>query len=559
MIPWQGDKAVFFTLHGMSENQLIDALLTSKPYFGPVMCALQGIPKRHAYMQALIELLSTENPGGPVKVLEVGSWAGGSAITWARAIQRYFGGGQVICVDHWQPYFDTTINTEPVYVKMNEAATTGLIYGLFLHNIRTSGVGHLISPIVGSSGEVLRALNKGDFAIVYLDGCHDLRIVQDDIKLSMDLVKEGGILCGDDLELQLSEVGAAEVATAVASAKDYVRSAMCDVFYHPGVTAAVAAAFGEASAWEGFWAMRKTAEGWIKVDLAGCAVVIPEHMSTGKFDATNAADDKEQLTTMIAQIADRISKDGVEPDSPGNCPQLIGAYRGFNIVRLNGYYYGVRQSLGEIDWSISGTELAKRYGESDFIRSRDATALIDGISLKDLLKYVEKLSSAIAESLLRQETVMDLLGRRIASLEQHMQRGAEHCQISEYHDYRLVRLRQDYCVAIRNDVEGWDETLSAEEMSVRYADAVIIRHSVDALCAQIDFNRVTQDSAREIAGLRAQLAEAIAGREKLHWPPWLFIGPYIRLVSKRWGRLGCHLSFTLLAASCLGFFLTILL
>ena len=177
----------------VTDSRLIECLLSDKPYFGVAMRALQGLPKRHAYIQATVELLSKENHTGPVEILEVGSWAGGTAITWAKAVQKYFGGGQVLCVDHWEPYFDTNINSDHVYKQMNEAAINKSIYGLFLHNVRTSGVNGVISHIVGNSRNVLPTLKKRNFSIVYLDASHEFSDVEKDIRLSMDLVRDGGI------------------------------------------------------------------------------------------------------------------------------------------------------------------------------------------------------------------------------------------------------------------------------------------------------------------------------------------------------------------------------
>jgi predicted O-methyltransferase YrrM len=392
----------------MASRRLMECLISHKPYFGPALRALQGVSKRQAYLQAVVELLSREKHAKPIKILEVGSWAGASAITWAKAVQKYFGSGRVVCVDHWRPYFDTRINSEPVYVKMNEAAIDGSIYRLFLHNVRTSGVGALISPLIGGSRNVLPTLKKDNFFIVYLDASHHFPDVQEDIKLSVSLLKEGGIICGDDLELQMSEVGTAELTKDVATDKDYVKSETCGIFYHPGVTRAVAEAFGEVSAWEGFWAMRKTKGGWTKVDLSGCKIEIPEHISTAELYPPVPSDDRKRLVFSINQIAEQLAK--AEQESGGlaqDVPKALGSYCGFNIVRLNEYYYGVHQSLGEIDWSLAYSDLVNRYGESALFRCSDKNAIIARISLNEILDYVEKLSSVIAEALLRQEAVLN--------------------------------------------------------------------------------------------------------------------------------------------------------
>jgi hypothetical protein len=258
---------------------------------------------------------------------------------------------------------------------------------------------------------VLPTLTRNHFSIVYLDASHEYRDVQRDIKLSMLLLREGGILCGDDLELQLSEMGEDELAEDVATNKDFVKSRRCNVFYHPGVTRAVAEAFGEVSAWEGYWAIRKTASGWQKVDLSRCHIETPQHIASVESAPTESSTEMERLLAMV---------DKIEKQSTGcqdqNVPQLISSYSGFNIVRFKGSFYGVRQSLGEIDWTLSDAELGKIYSESDFIKCSDTDTIINGIGLRELRHSIEKLCTILVERQLRQEVVIAALAARIADV-----------------------------------------------------------------------------------------------------------------------------------------------
>lgn len=342
----------------MTDSRLAESLLLQKPYFGPAMFAFQGVPKRHAYMQALLALLSEEKHRRPVKILEVGSWAGGSAITWAKALKKYFGEGQVVCVDQWQPYFDTEINSAPIYKKMNEAAADGSIFRLFLHNIKASGLDDIILPIVGNSRQILPTLKKEEFAIVYLDASHLYRDVAEDIKLSLALLKNGGILCGDDLELQKGEVEIADLLQDVDAGKDYTRSKTCGTYYHPGVTMAVAEVLGEVSSWEGFWVVRKTSGGWKKVDLSKCEIEIPEHLLAAE-------------STSLKPVA---------------------TYEGFNIVQAGEIYYGLRQSLGEVDLTVGQEAISKQYREEDVF----VCFSIDGIRAHiDQLKLSQQMMTVL--------------------------------------------------------------------------------------------------------------------------------------------------------------------
>ena len=111
----------------MSETQLIEALLTGSPYFGPVMRAMQGPPVRHKYLCGIAQKVARKKRWGRLRILEIGSWAGGSAVTWVKSVEMIGKKVQVTCIDRWQPYFRETVDIEPHYREMNDAATGGKI------------------------------------------------------------------------------------------------------------------------------------------------------------------------------------------------------------------------------------------------------------------------------------------------------------------------------------------------------------------------------------------------------------------------------------------------
>ncbi|MHC9064142.1 glycosyltransferase [Nitrospira sp. CMX1] len=254
----------------------------NKPYFGRVMWASQGLPLRHVVMQELVRLESVRVGSGPLHILEVGSWAGGSAITWADALKRHHGGnGRVICVDPWKPYFDLTKRPEaPVYREMWNALQDDSIYDLFLHNIAAAGHRDVVLPFRGQSREMLPAFPFRYFDIVFIDGDHSYAAVAADLKLASALVKDGGILCGDDLELQIEEIDQAYARTQTES--DYVRDPRSGREYHPGVTLAVGESLGRVSSIVGCWAARKNGTGWEATEMSKvvCAADhIPAHLA----------------------------------------------------------------------------------------------------------------------------------------------------------------------------------------------------------------------------------------------------------------------------------------
>jgi GT2 family glycosyltransferase/SAM-dependent methyltransferase/tetratricopeptide (TPR) repeat protein len=251
-----------------------------RPYFGRHMWASQGLALRHVVMQELVRLQASRRPGHPLRILEVGSWAGGSAITWADALKRYAGGGDVLCVDPWKPYFTMAERPDvPVYRRMADALERDAIYDLFLHNVKAAGHDDIVRPLRGPSTEVLPTLPPGDFDIVFVDGDHSYRAVYADLKAAQELVREGGILCGDDLELQLSEIDVVHAKTKMEA--DYIRDPRSGKEFHPGVTLAVGELLGTVSGVEGCWAARRASDRWEAISISEIkpmAENIPRHL-----------------------------------------------------------------------------------------------------------------------------------------------------------------------------------------------------------------------------------------------------------------------------------------
>jgi radical SAM superfamily enzyme YgiQ (UPF0313 family)/SAM-dependent methyltransferase len=301
-----------------------------KPYFGRLYDAFQGRAVRHATMQALLERASAARGGDPFQILEVGSWAGGSAITWADALKRYHGGrGRVVCVDPWKVYFQPEECSElpdaTRYERMRDALLSGRILELFFYNLRTSGHDDVVAPFRGHSADLLPLFADATFDLVFIDGAHDYPSVRGDLQHGSRLVKEGGILCGDDLELQLADLEGDQAHRN--RERDYICDPGSGTWFHPGVTLAVGELLGRVSSLDGFWAVRKCGDYWEPFDLVsstGAAAPIPGHLQ-------------------------------------GSEPQLVGAgERGYNIVKYGCLFIAVAQDLGELDIPAADSETTGR-------------------------------------------------------------------------------------------------------------------------------------------------------------------------------------------------------
>ena len=213
----------------------------------------------------------------PIRILEIGSWIGFSALTWAQAIDHFVPNkGTLICVDPWASYFtEDDIGRAGVYRAMDFMGRTGLAYDLFCHNIRFAKPGVQIDHIRGLSHNVLPHLRKDCFDIIYIDGSHYYADALNDMKLAHDLLAEGGIMCGDDLELQAHECS--EDFLEGHKSVDFITDPKTGVGFHPGVTLATKEFFGRVSALRGYWHMRKTSDGYKEVSFEGASIIIPEH------------------------------------------------------------------------------------------------------------------------------------------------------------------------------------------------------------------------------------------------------------------------------------------
>lgn len=258
-----------------------NCLDNDKVYFGPVMGALQGVPARHRVMQSLVKQKKEEGLN-EISIMEIGTWAGGSALTWAGAVKKFFDNkGSVVCVDPLKSYIDRHID-RLIYKYMKTALDDDYIADLLLHNIKYSGYGDIIKLFRCSSDFLFPMLNEGLVDILFVDGDHTYNAIKKDLSNYLKVVKEGGIICGDDLEMQISDIDVANAEKYLEY--DYIQDTKTGEYYHPGVTLAVAETFSEnVSAKEGLWAMRKTKGKWENIEMPDIQnIPTPAHLKQEK-------------------------------------------------------------------------------------------------------------------------------------------------------------------------------------------------------------------------------------------------------------------------------------
>lgn len=225
----------------------------------------------HKHFPRLASLIEAETP----QVLEVGTWAGNSLIAWDKA----FGGkARLTAVDTWAPYWPP--GESVMGDNMSRVAESGEILDRFLANIQAHGMIVRVSVLRGDSRLVLQELiiRGQQFDLIYIDGDHRHERVNLDVQNGIILTRVGGILCGDDLECQVSELDDLNAhRVALQEDRDFLphsnhRGRMLDGTpysgHHPGVTQAVADAFYgiDVSCFDSLWAMRRTSvAGWERI------------------------------------------------------------------------------------------------------------------------------------------------------------------------------------------------------------------------------------------------------------------------------------------------------
>jgi predicted O-methyltransferase YrrM len=266
-------------------DTLLKLLFPDTPYFGGATRGQQTSVLQNLLMTCLISLTARrrERP----RIVEIGSWVGFTALTWAHAMAAFAKGGEIICVDPWSSYFDdTSVSEDGVYADMDRMARSGLARALFDHNVRFAPETVAIRPMQGTSAGILPTLPAAGFDLVYIDGSHLYPDVKADIALAEQLVVDGGIICGDDLNLQIGDIDEATVRQFLTM--DCVVNRDTNQALHPGVTLAVAERFGRVPAFDSLWSVQKNGASYSGIDpRQGVAIIPPHFPAAARREAEN--------------------------------------------------------------------------------------------------------------------------------------------------------------------------------------------------------------------------------------------------------------------------------
>jgi predicted O-methyltransferase YrrM len=256
-------------------KEWIRLLLGDRPRFDIGVGAI-GSSARQFFMTGAVHALKRSGVTAP-RILEIGSWIGYSTFTWARALERTFGCGTIVCIDPWEDYaFQNRLHAAQMVNTYRGMLASGLTFDLFMHNISQLGSPIVVQPLRGRSDRLLPLLREKSFDLVYIDGDHAYDAVRNDIREGRPLLKADGILCGDDLELELGQCDATH-AKANRDAQPAIDPRTGQMF-HPGVTLAVHEEIGSVGNYFGFWAVTSRERGFTPLNLDGESCFLPDHI-----------------------------------------------------------------------------------------------------------------------------------------------------------------------------------------------------------------------------------------------------------------------------------------
>jgi predicted O-methyltransferase YrrM len=376
------------------------------------------------YLRALAEVAA--KPG--CRFLEVGSWCGDSAIILGEVARS--NGGELICVDWWRGNPGT---------ELEGIAQSVDVLTLFRSRMREHGLQTTVLPFVAPSQNASELFRPNSFDLIFIDGDHRYEQALSDIKAYGPLVNEGGIFCGHDCDgyIESFDIDVLE------------RGKGQDVYQelHCGVVLAVGQSFEKYKVKHQIWSVRAQEGGWQSIDVSPP----PEHNSSYRAVVTigdyrivkrgsrffchpsvlgdlDIEKPENRLNPHVFH-ADSLAllEEKIRAKSPnsGYSPRLISERHNFNIVQFGKRYFGLRRSVGEIDFAVGEERLRQLLAPENLVAAdsmKEIETLIDNITDAEWNRSVdEKIELSFGQVRLLEAAFnneLELIGKKIDSIEQ---------------------------------------------------------------------------------------------------------------------------------------------
>lgn len=186
---------------------------------------------------ALAELIRRVARAGS-RMVEVGSWLGnGSTQVFLKELGS-ISGAELLCVDTWQG----SVNVQ----RHLDIVAEYDVYGTFLENAAQAATSVKLTPLRLDSAVAAETFDDGSLDFVFIDADHCYEAVKADIAAWRPKVRPGGILCGHDCEIRVTNQNR---STLSANAAGDTIEMNGDPFrhVHPGSALAVNEAFGNSA------------------------------------------------------------------------------------------------------------------------------------------------------------------------------------------------------------------------------------------------------------------------------------------------------------------------
>jgi hypothetical protein len=155
----------------------------------------QGWNGTHNFFKKIIDEVN------PNLIVEVGTWKGQSAINMGKHILDTGKNTKIICIDTWLgaiEFWSWAATTDERNLLLKNGYPQ--IYYQFLSNVVHNGLQDVISPFPNTSENGYRYLQYKGLKpeLIYIDASHEEDDVYKDIKNYYSILKEGGVIFGDD-------------------------------------------------------------------------------------------------------------------------------------------------------------------------------------------------------------------------------------------------------------------------------------------------------------------------------------------------------------------------
>lgn len=191
-------------LYNVFGSDVFDKLIAIKPknyslrewrrlieFFSFVMPKLEGAFSAKQCAELFIQIATKIQPYA--KIVEVGSWKGRSSVFASRAAA--VSGSTLYCVDTW----DGRFAAGEAYPTDAEAADRNVFLS-FKKNIRLYGCDNVV-VCRGDSVDVASSWSHGLIDFLFINASHDYDSLLKDLRAWVPRMKPGGIICGDEWNL----------------------------------------------------------------------------------------------------------------------------------------------------------------------------------------------------------------------------------------------------------------------------------------------------------------------------------------------------------------------